>query len=144
MCDIDPKILYLDIFWDFIDNNNQTIFLSVLLCWHLKEHHGQLTPDLFCIFFLFCVVHSSDRNSSFPIRFMGIFTFKPFFSKSVHHQVKFLYLGCYQEDEMSINKINLYNGEETQKLHLKRYIDVFTHCSMQNKNAFNLQLQMQK
>ncbi len=75
---------------------------------------------------------------------MGIFTFKPFFSKSVHHQVKFLYLGCYQENEMSINKIDLCNGEETQKLHLKRHIDVFTHWSMQDKNAFNLQLQMQK
>ncbi len=56
-------------------------------------------------------------------------------------------LGCYQTNDISINKIHLYNAEETQKLHLKRRLDVdlFTHYSAQrDMNAFNLQLQMHK
>ncbi len=46
--------------------------------------------------------------------------------------------------QICINKIHLCNAEETQKLHLKWHLDVFTHCLMQDMNVFNLQLQMQK
>ncbi len=38
----------------------------------------------------------------------------------------------------------LCNAEETQKRHLKWHLDVFTLALMQDKNAFNLQLQMHK
>ncbi len=38
--------------------------------------------------------------------------------------------------------MNLCSTEETQKLHLK--MDLFTHCLMQDMNAFKLQLQMHK
>ncbi len=73
---------------------------------------------------------------------MGIFTFiKPFFPpKSVHHLLSQIltfnqsvriirHLGCYQTNDFSINKMYLCNAEETQKLHLKRRLDVglFTH-----------------
>ncbi len=87
---------------------------------------------------------------------MGIFTFyEAIFSKSVHYLLSQILtfnqwiriirlLGCYQANEISINKINLCNAEETQKVHLKWHLDAFTHCLMQDMNAFNLQLQMHK
>ncbi len=62
---------------------------------------------------------------------MGIFTFY----KSVYHlssqiltfnqSIRIIrHLGCYQTNDISINKIHLCNAEETQKLHLKRRLDV--------------------
>ncbi len=40
--------------------------------------------------------------------------------------------------------MHLHNAEETQKRRLKRRLDVFTHCLVQNMNAFNMQLKMHK
>ncbi len=61
MSDIDKK--YINIFWDFIENDIDNILLIVLLCWYLKEHRGQLTPKLFDILhILWWSVHSRDRN----------------------------------------------------------------------------------
>ncbi len=73
---------------------------------------------------------------------MGIFTFiKPFFLKvSIIFWVKFLHLISELEDIWAVTK----QMKSTQKLHLKWHLDVFTHCLMQDMNAFNLQLQMHK
>ncbi len=67
---------------------------------------------------------------------MRIFSIiKQFFYKSVHHlfsqilklnhqSVRIIRpLGCYRANEISIDKINLCNAEETQKLHLKRRLN---------------------
>ncbi len=44
---------------------------------------------------------------------MGIFSFKSFFLKvCIIFWVKFLHLGCYQADEISINKMYLCNAYE--------------------------------
>uniref|UniRef100_A0A8C1V1J6 Large ribosomal subunit protein mL42 n=2 Tax=Cyprinus carpio TaxID=7962 RepID=A0A8C1V1J6_CYPCA len=51
-----------------------------------------------------------------------------------------IHLGCYQANQYQ--QTHLFSAEETQKLHWKWHLDVFTHCLMQDKNAFNLQLQM--
>ncbi len=40
--------------------------------------------------------------------------------------------------------MHLHNAQETPKLRLKRRLDVFTHCLVQNMNAFNMQLKMHK
>ncbi len=74
---------------------------------------------------------------------MGIFTFiKPFFSKSVYcvFRVKFLNVISELEDIWAVTK----QIKSTQNLHLKWHLDAFTHCLMQDMNAFNLQLQMHK
>ncbi len=85
-------------------------------------------------------VHRSDRNESFPTSFMGIFTFKPFFSKSVHHLLsQILAFGLLP------SKLNQYQ-QFIFAMHMKWHLDVFTHCLMQlgrTQNA-NLQLQMHK
>ncbi len=75
---------------------------------------------------------------------MVIFTFiKPFFSKSAHYLLSQIltfnqwiriirHLGCYRTNEI--------NTEAASEVHL----DAYTHCLMQDMNAFNLQLQMHK
>ncbi len=114
MCDIDKKWYFLDIFWDFIDND---ILLSVLLCWYLKDYRGQLTP-VFFIFFILCVRGQFTAVIEMNLFQQVLWAFLPlshFFSKSVHHLwVKFLHLGCYQVNEISINRIHLCNAEKTE------------------------------
>ncbi len=57
-----------------------------------------------------------------------------------------MHLGCYQADEISINKTDLCNAEKTQTLHLKCHLDVFTlfNAALWNMEYFNLQLQINK
>ncbi len=72
---------------------------------------------------------------------------------SIIFWVKFLHLISELEEDIGLVQskwnqyqyIHLWYAEETQKLHLKWHLDVFTYyCLVQNMNAFNLQLQMQK
>ncbi len=78
---------------------------------------------------------------------MGIFTFKPFFSKvCTIFWVKFLHLGRYQANEISINKMYLCNAEETEAALEVAFRCIYTrfNAALRDMEYFNLQLQMHK
>ncbi len=146
MCDFDKKWYVLDIFWDFIDNDIDDILLSVLLCWYFKDYHGQLTPE-FLIFFIFCVC--GQFTAVIEINLFRHVLWAFFFLKVCiifHLSVKFLHLGCYQVNQISINRIDLCNAEKTQASSEVAFRCIYTqfNAALRDMEYFNLQLQMYK
>ncbi len=87
MCDID-KIWHLDIFWDFIDNDNQMIFCYDLHCVALQACRGPLTPKVYEFLHILCgaqftavtEINLFQQVYNYFLPLMDIFTFiKPFF-----------------------------------------------------------------
>ncbi len=124
-----------------------------------------------CVKLVFYILHTVCAGQFTAVieicsnKFRLIFTFYGhfylykafFFPKSVHHLLSQIltsnqsirvirHLGCYQTNDISINKIHLCNAEETQKLPLKRRLDVglFTHHLHLCTHYSNLQIQMHK
>ncbi len=92
----------------------------MLLCWYLKDYHGQLTPE-------FCGPQQWYKLI-FYNKFYRYFLTYFFLKVCIIFWVKFLYLGCYQANEISIIKITEAASEEGFR---------FTHGFMQLRGTWN-------